>query len=113
MVKILLECTVIFFAVVGFIEIIRIGSLLLITPKVQRYCALVIPIHGHDEDIEILLRSLIDTVMWESSSKIQQLVCLNCNMDEETLEICERVCNDFSFVHICTPEEYCSNIRHT
>lgn len=111
MIKILLECTVLFLAVIGFIEIIRLCSLLFTTTSVRRYCAIVIPVYGHDEDIEILLRSLIDTVMWDGSSKIQQVVCLNCSMDEETLEICKRVCDDFSFVHICTPEEYCRSIE--
>ncbi len=104
--KILLEITVICLVVIGLIELIKILAIMFTDNKTDCRCDMVVPVYAHDENIELLLRSLISIIEWDDKQKIKRLICLDCGMDGETSSICSKVCEKYSFVHILTPEEY-------
>lgn len=106
MVEVLLKGSVMCLTTIGFVEVIRLCILIFTGTKNKRYSAIIVPIYGHDEDVEIHLRSLIATIRWNDGYKIDQLICLNCSMDSETYNICERLHKEYDFLQICTPQEY-------
>lgn len=111
MVEVLLKGSVMCLATIGFVELIRICILILTETKSQRYSAIIVPIYGHDEDVEIHLRSLIAAIRWSDSCKIEQLICLDCGMDNETRIICDRLHNEYDFLQIYTPQEYLNSFN--
>lgn len=111
MVEVLLKGSVMCLATIGFVELIRLCILIFTGTKNMRYSAIIVPIYGHDEDVEIHLRSLIATIRWNDGCKVEQLICLDCSMDNETRSICERLHKEYDFLQIYTPQEYLSSFE--
>ena len=106
MVKILLESAVICLVVIGLIELIKMLAITFTDNNTDCRCDMVVPVYAHDENIEMLLRSLISIIEWDDKQKIKRLICLDYGMDSETLSICSKVREKYSYIHILTPEEY-------
>ncbi len=63
-------------------------------------------VHGHDEEIEYRLRTLISQSVWSDSDLHNyQIVCLDYHMDPETKFICQAISRRYPFVKICAPEK--------
>lgn len=45
---------------------------------------MVVPIRGHDEEAEIVLRHAAARVKWAGGGRFKKVVCLDCGMDDET-----------------------------
>ena len=63
-----------------------------------------VPLRGHVEDAEHLLRNAAD-VCRESNGKEVRLICVDGGMDEETYEICRCMQREMPFLEICTASE--------
>lgn len=91
-------------AIVGVSEICR-HIICCITQEKGGEFVTVVPIKGHCEQAEQLLRGAAAKLKWLANGKQQQIICLDCGMDKETRDICELVCRDYGFIKIKTKEE--------
>ncbi len=100
MVHIIYMGFIILLVILGFVDAIR--SLIFIFLKI-RGCSnttIVVPIKGHNERAEFLLRSAIAKIKWMSPIEKAHLICLDCGMDEETKQICKLICEDYDFIDL-------------
>lgn len=92
-------------AIIGFVDIIRMVVFVFLKTN-NDGCVLVVPIQGHNEEAELLLRSAAAKVQWISWTNKQQAICLDLGMDEETLNICKMITEEYEFMKILTKEEF-------
>lgn len=95
----------VFFLVMGLVETCRLLLLWLLRPEKMEEAALVVPLTGHVEDAEYLLRSAAQSFQWDRTRCPKRLLCVDGGMDQETREICLHLQRELSFLEICTPEE--------
>ena len=55
----------------------------------------IVPICGHNEEAEYLLRSAAARVKWADNGRERRVICLDCGMDLETRMICEKLVHSF------------------
>lgn len=95
----------IFLLIVGTVELIRILILFFLNANSdQNDSAIVIPINDQEE-AEYLIRNEITRAKWFEFNRAQNIICLDCGMDEETRKVCEAICEDYDFIKICKPYE--------
>lgn len=97
------------FSVIGFVELIKHLALYFTEgpeEKPKRDYLLVVPIAGHCEHAEYLLRGAAAKVKWFGKRSISQVICIDCDMDETTKKICSLVCNDYAFMVLYTQDEF-------
>ena len=105
MLHIILNIICIYLIILGLVETIRIFTLLIIDSKRLKNTFVIIPISGHNEEIEYTLRSTITQFKWEGY-KNQKIICLDLSMDNETRKICEMICKDYDFIDIYSVNEF-------
>ena len=98
MLYIIRDIMFIFFAIVGLIEVIRGIILYLMQTKYDKDVFVVIPIFKNNDSVEMLLRHTAIRVKWLGGSRINRVVCLDCDTDEETKLICEKICEEYEFM---------------
>ncbi len=59
---------------------------------------IILPLKGHIDDIEMMLRKKANEILW--NDKNQNIICLDCGMDEETKKICKLMSNDYKFIYL-------------
>lgn len=91
--------------IIGLVEVFRSMVLLILRKRKEDTAMTIIPIRGHNEEAEYLLRSAAAKIQWEDDSQPCRIVCLDCDMDLETRLVCERVVQSFEFMELCTMEE--------
>ncbi len=90
-----------FLLILGTVEAIRILlRALLRTRKTGKLCFLFV-FRGHEEEAELVLRSAVQKLKWMGGRDEKQILCLDCGMDEETREICERMAEQYGVIEIC------------
>lgn len=94
------------FAVMGIIALIREITFFIFSGKGESPVMLVTPISGKCEDAELILRSALSKVKWLSRGKHDCVICLDCDMDEETKRICEKICNEYGFAKLMSKSEF-------
>lgn len=94
------------FAVVGVIAFVRDTTYLIFRYKKDNTVMFVTPINGKCEDAEFMLRSAAAKVKWISGGKNDYVICLDCDMDDETKEICEKICDDYGFAKLISKKEF-------
>jgi hypothetical protein len=92
--------------ILGLVEVFRALTLQLLRTKGGNRLMMIVPIHGHNEEAELLLRSAATRVKWMDGVRRQRVICLDCGMDDETKEICEAVCRDYGFMEVCSVSEF-------
>lgn len=95
----------VFFLIMGLVETCRLLLLWLLRPEKMEEVALVLPLTGHVEDAEYLLRSAAQSFQWDRTRCPKRLLCVDGGMDQETKEICLHLQRELPFLEICTPEE--------
>lgn len=95
----------VFFLVMGLVETCRLLLLWLLRPEKMEEAALVVPLTGHVEDAEYLLRSAAQSFQWDRTRCPKRLLCVDGGIDQETKEICLHLQRELPFLEICTPEE--------
>lgn len=87
-------------AIIGLIDLVRMVALFFLRTESDKNMLFVIPIEGHNEEAEALLRHAAARVKWFGGGRFRKIVCLDCGMDAETRKICELVCKDYPFLEI-------------
>lgn len=98
-------CVLIFFALIGLFQVCRGIVQALSKSKDDKEIILIEPICKHQENAEYLLRNAAWKVMWMGRFAPDKVICLDCNMDNETKEVCKLVCRDYPFMDIYTKEQ--------
>lgn len=94
------------FAVIGIISFVREISYYLFRYKNDNSIMFITPIDGKCEDAELMLRSAVAKVKWVSRGKYDYVICLDCDMDEETKKICENICEEYGFAKLMSKNEF-------
>ena len=105
MIYYLFVCFLAFFAVIGICELCRGIVRIFTKSSYDREIILIEPICKKQEDAEYLLRSAAQRVKWMGKNAPDRVICLDCNMDEETKKLCQIVCKDYPFIEMCTLDE--------
>ncbi len=100
MLYIIRDIIFILLAIIGLVQIARTVVLFFMRSKKDKDVIMVVPIYGHDEEAEIVLRHAAAHVKWVSGGRFKKVVCLDCGMDEETKKICKTVCRDYDFMEM-------------
>lgn len=94
------------FAVFGVISVVRDLTCFLFRYKNDNSVMFVAPINGKRDDAELILRSAVAKVRWVSRGKHDYVICLDCDMDDETRQICEKVCEEYGFAKLMSKNEF-------
>jgi hypothetical protein len=98
------------FSLYGLIELLRVIKLYILTEKSQSFM-IVIPACGHNEKIELVIRTAIEQVRWLYKGRDCDVIIADMGMDEETRDLVFKICNDFDFVYYCEFDEINTFIR--
>lgn len=110
MMYIIRDIIFILLAIVGITEVARIIVFALLKSKNDDIVVLIVPVKNHMEDIEHVLRSTAAKVSFMGKGNFQKVICLDCNADKETKEICKKICSEFSFMEFEDKKEFVANI---
>ncbi|HIZ16139.1 MAG TPA: hypothetical protein H9675_01040 [Firmicutes bacterium] len=76
-----------FLAVIGFTEVIRYITYVLLVPKCSRRGLMLLPLKY--DDAEIRLRAAVEKMNLFGHGCYNKIIAIDCGMSPETLEICE------------------------
>lgn len=93
----------VFFLVMGLVETCRLLLFWLLRPEKAAPTVQVVPLSGHVENAEYLLRGIAEKMRWEKPDC--RLVCVDGGMDWETREICLHLQREIPFLEFCRAEE--------
>ena len=96
----------IFLVIIGVVEVARIAVLMILQTKKDEGMMILVPIRGHDEEAEYLLRSAAAKVKWFNTMRDQKVICLDCGMDEETRKVCTLIADNYRFMEIYDMKEF-------
>lgn len=71
---------------------------------------LITAIEGHCEDAEQILRGVATRVKWMGKNAPKEVICLDCDMDHQTREICDAMCEYYGFMCVCTKSQLIKKI---
>lgn len=94
------------FAVFGVISFVREITYYLFRYKKDNSVMFITPINKECKDAEFLLRSAVAKVKWVSHGKNDYVICLDCEMDDETKRVCENICKDYGFAKLVSKKEF-------
>ncbi|MCD8026020.1 MAG: hypothetical protein LUF33_03575 [Clostridiales bacterium] len=94
------------FAVIGIISLVSDLTYFLFRSKKDSSIMFVTPIGKNCEDAELLLRSAAAKVKWVSRGRNDCVICLDCDMDDETKKICENICREYGFAKLLSKKEF-------
>ncbi len=94
------------FAIIGVAALFRGISYYLFRYKKDNTIMFITPLKGKCEDAEFILRSAAAKVKWVSRGKNDYVICLNCDMDDETKKICESICKEYGFAKMLSKKEF-------
>ena len=93
-------------SIIGVSEVCRRIIFSMTSEKASENQLIVIPIKGHCENAEHILRTAAQRMKWIGGYNGQEIICLDCQMDNETRKICELVCCDYDFIKIYSKEDF-------
>ncbi|MDR3179222.1 MAG: hypothetical protein LBT82_04200 [Oscillospiraceae bacterium] len=94
------------FATIGIIEVFSVVISLVFPTKIKTNIIITIPLCGHDEKVEFLLRDIITKLKWLNLTGTSKIICIDKGMDSETRRICEFFKKKYEFVEICLLNEF-------
>ncbi|MDR0404580.1 MAG: hypothetical protein LBH37_02105 [Oscillospiraceae bacterium] len=97
---------IVILAIIGLIEIFRILVLIAFRAKDESSLIILVPISGHNEKAEFLLRSAVAKLKWLGTIGKQRIICVDNGMDQQTRKICEIIKQEYEFVEICFSNEF-------
>jgi hypothetical protein len=96
---------VVLLGLIGVTELVRLIVFWMLSPGRGEKMLIVVPVTGHDEEAEFVLRSAAQRAKWMGGKDEKRVLCVDCGMDEETRRICETICREYRFMEIVAPEE--------
>ena len=91
---------VIFLAIWGLVDLIRRLEQYLLSGKEKQYHIVVIPLKGHVENLEYIVRCAQAQNSWHNNTKESEIVLLDNGLDNESKAMCRALCKDES-VALC------------
>lgn len=98
-------------SIIGVTEIFRLIEHRILTGKERPQLVSVIPLKGHVEKAEYLLRGVANEALWENHAH-DNIVVIDMGMDEETREICAMLAEELKCLTVCQKEELPTVIEH-
>ena len=77
----------------------------MLRPKGMHRLYTLVPVTGHMEDTEQLLRWAFSTMRWDDWTNANCLLILDMGADEETLDICRAFCSQEGGAFVLTPQQ--------
>lgn len=93
------------FAVIGIIYLVREITYFLFRNKNENSIMLITPVGKNCEKAEYILRGAAAKIKWISRNKSDCVICLDCDMDEETKKTCELLCDEYGFIKLVSKGE--------
>ncbi len=97
-------------AVIGAASVIRAASKKLYSTKMTQEVYLVVPMKADAQSAEQTLRTVAQQLD-EGFYKAARAVCLDCGMDEETKEICQKFSRGYPRILHMTPQEFLDEVK--
>lgn len=89
-----------FAAIIGFVHIFGLLEHRLLFRDRGTSVISLVPLNGHIEEVEILVRDLISSQHWNHKEQ-GTIVLVDIGLDEETRDICEKISKDHSGIIVC------------
>ena len=86
--------------ILGAVEAIRMLLRALLRTKRAGKIYLLLTFRGHGGEAELALRDAVQKLKWLGGREEKQILCLDCGMDEETREVCERMAEQYGIIEI-------------
>lgn len=86
-----------FLSLIGISSIIKTIILLLYKSRDTRG-TLVITISNNDKNAEEIIRNKATNMRWSDSRQYENILCIGKDLDNETRDICIRICGEYSNV---------------
>ena len=99
------QLVLIVLGIIGIMEIVRSVTLFFLSLGRRQTVFFLIPVKGHREDIEGLLRSTIIQAGWMYGQVNPVVAIVDCRLDQETRELCDCVCSRFSCARFLSSEQ--------
>lgn len=96
---------VVLLGLIGVTEVVRLIVFWMLSPGRGVKMLIVVPVFGHDEEAEFVLRSAAQRAKWMGGKDEKRVLCVDCGMDEETRHVCELVCREYRFMELVTPDQ--------
>ena len=97
--------TIILVSVLAIICLVKFLSSIFFEKRNEMLCFFtLIPVSDLDEDIEYTVRSIIWSRSWEWNQN-QHIILVLKNCSEETIAICEKICQEYEPVSMCLPDQ--------
>lgn len=100
MLYIIRDILIILLVIIGLVDVVRTVILFFMNYKGKNEIMVIVPIKGHNEEAEIMLRNAATRIRWYGGGCFQKVICLDCGMDEETKNVCKNMCSEFPFIEI-------------
>lgn len=95
----------IIFAVIGIIHTVKELTYFLYRNNNQSNIVILTPIKGSNENAEYILRGAAEKIRWLCKNRNDSILCIDCNMNKETREICETLCREYGFIKLIDKSE--------
>ena len=90
----------IIFAVMGIIYCVREITYFLYKSKNNCSIIIVTPLDSEKQNAEFILRGAASRLRWFCRGGKDCILCLDCDMDEETENICKALCKEYGFIKL-------------
>lgn len=85
-------------SIIGMASLIKSTILIFCKDNGQK-CKIVIPLDDSCENPETVIRNTALCLEWSDRKRYSGIVCLYSGSNEESKEICRRVCDDYPFTY--------------
>ena len=99
------------FSILGIVDVIRMVVFALLKPKRGLRMVVTVPLSGHREDVEYMIRSAVARAKWSDTRQTLVFV-VDCGMDHDTYELCRLFCNELG-AELVAQEELCTILEDT
>jgi len=93
------------FAFIGVAAVVRSIEDRILSSRTKRNITCVYPIKGHADDAEEIIQAYHNRVHWDHPSCGSLLIVLDMGLDEDTLALCRKLCEQYGEMMLCSPEE--------
>lgn len=104
------QIVLMFLVLLGIVYLMRIVMILMLSPERENDFVMLVPLKGHREDAELILRSAAARVKWFGKRRTLVTV-VDCGMDDETRELCRRLCREIRCAELVSKEEFGRRIQ--
>ncbi|MDR1565364.1 MAG: hypothetical protein LBS74_10440 [Oscillospiraceae bacterium] len=104
MLNYLYASVLIILVILGISQLLGLVSAWILTPRNAQKALTLIPVKGHVEDVELLIRSAVLRASW-CSNRSMNVIALDCGTDAETADICRKLAEESPLIKFCSSEE--------